>query len=48
MSPPAPARAGASEAASAETTGHKSLDMVRRYTRKANPFRRGMSGKVGL
>ena len=39
--------AGASEAASAETTGHKSLDMVRRYTRKADPFRRGVSGKVG-
>ena len=43
-----PALAGASEAAIAETTGHKSLDMVRRYTRKADPFRRGMSGKVGL
>jgi hypothetical protein len=49
--PPSPAlgaRAGASEAAIAETTGHKSLDMVRRYTRKANPFRRSVSGKVGL
>ena len=44
----APARAGASEAAIAETTGHKSLDTVRRYTRKADPFRRGVSGKVGL
>ncbi len=44
----APAPAGASEAAIAETTGHKSLDMVRRYTRKAGPFRRGVSGKVGL
>ena len=42
------ALAGASEAEIAETTGHKSLDMVRRYTRKADPFRRGVSGKVGL
>ena len=41
------ALAGASEAEIAETTGHKSLDMVRRYTRKADPFRRGVSGKVG-
>ena len=40
--------AGASEAAIAETTGHTSLDMVRRYTRKADRFRRGVSGKVGL
>ena len=40
--------AGASEAEIAETTGHKSLDLVRRYTRKADPFRRGVSGKVGL
>ena len=41
MSPsaPSPARAGASEAAIAETTEHKSLDMVRRNTRKADPFR---------
>ena len=45
---PAPALPGASEAAIAETTGHQSLDMVRRYTRKADRFRRGVSGKVGL
>jgi hypothetical protein len=44
----APARARASEAAIAETTGHTSLDLVRRYTHKADPFRRGVSGKVGL
>ncbi len=48
MSALAFALAGASEAAIAETTGHKSLDMVRRYTRKADPFRRGVSRKVGL
>ena len=42
------ARAGASEAAIAETTGHKRLDMVRRYMRKADPFCHGVSGKVGL
>ena len=44
----APALAGASEAAIAETTGHKSLDMVRRYTRKADPFRAGVADKVKL
>ena len=38
---------GANEAEIAETTGHKSRDMVPRYTRKAEPFRRGVSGKVG-
>jgi hypothetical protein len=45
---PPPALAGASEAAIAETTGYKRLDMVRRYARKADPFRRGVSDKVGL
>jgi hypothetical protein len=40
--------AGASKAAIAETTGHQSHDMVRRYMRKADPFRRGVSDKVGL
>jgi hypothetical protein len=48
MSPLTFAPARASEAAIAETTGHTSLDMVRRYTRKADPFRCGVSGKVGL
>jgi integrase len=42
------ALAGASETEIAETTGHKSLDMVRRYTRKADPFKRGVAGRVGL
>ena len=40
--------ASASEAEITATTGHTSLDMVRRYTRKAAPFRRDVSGKVGL
>ena len=44
----AAALAGVGEAEIAETTRHKSLDMIRRYTRKADPFRRGVSGKVGL
>ena len=45
---PALGLAGTSEAEIAETTGHTSLDMVRRYTRKADPFRRGVSDKVKL
>ncbi len=48
MSALASAPADASEATIDETTGHTSLDMVRRYTRKADPFRRGVSSKVGL
>jgi hypothetical protein len=48
MSALASALAGASAAALAETTGQTSLDIVRRYPRKAHPFRRGVSGKVGL
>jgi hypothetical protein len=32
----------------AETTRHKSLDTLRRYRRIADPFKKGVAGKVGL
>lgn len=42
------AKAGVKELDIAEQTGHKSLQTLRRYIRKANVFTNNVSGKVGL
>ena len=40
--------AGASERSIMNQTGHRSLEMVRRYIRIANLFRENSAGKLGL
>ncbi len=42
------ALAGLNEVEIAETTRHKSLDTLRRYRRIADPFKRGIAGKIKL
>jgi integrase len=42
------ARAGASERSIMNQTGHKSVQMVRRYIREGSLFRENSAGKLGL
>lgn len=39
---------GASDAAVMDQTGHKSLEMVRRYTRRTDAWNGAASGQLGL
>jgi integrase len=44
----AAAMAGASERAIMKQTGHRSVQMVRRYIRDASMFRKNSAGRLGL